>query len=280
MEEAILQLNDSTSQDSRLLVRAIMILESISLSQSPVGVHQIGKMTGIHPTTAFRIMQTLCKYGWLIQHPDSKYSIGMSAYSAVNQFNIINDLKEISFFTMQKLSDAIGQPVNLMVRQNNISLLVQQTHSKNVYHSMSTVGSKTPLYITACGKVLMSGLTDTLLELIMNSFDYHQYTPNTIRNQTELIEIIKAIRKTGYAIDDQEAMCGAFCVAVPIFDELDEIIAAISVTSVINYQKNQVEYIDELKKASQKIKEDLIKHRTEHGFFTAVVRPSRYTQSE
>ena len=279
MEENILQ-NDNISKDSRLLVRAIMILESISLCQQPAGVHQIGKMTGIHPTTVFRIVRTLCKYGWLIQHPDSKYSIGMSIHSIGSQFNIFNDLKEVSFFTMQKLSDSIGQPVNLMVRQNNTSILIQQTHSKNVYNTLGAVGSRTPLYITACGKVLLSGLTDTLLELIIDSFDFHQYTPNTIGNRDELIKAIKNIRRTKFAIDDQEAMCGAFCVAVPISDELDEIIAAISVTSVINFQKYQEEYIEALKKAAQKIKQDLIKHRTERGFFTASLKPSRYDQSK
>jgi IclR family KDG regulon transcriptional repressor len=275
MEKPNLEPNENSS-DSRLIVRAIMIMEKVALEQSLLGVRQIGKLTGIHPTTVFRICRTLCKYGWLIQHDDSQYSIGMSAYSVGCQFNKNNDLKEIAFYTMQELSDSTKQPVNLMVRQDNMCLLIQQTHDKNVFSSMTIVGSKMPLYISGCGKVLLSGLTDTLTELIADSFDYHQYTPNTIRNRHELLQQIKIARETGLAMDDQESIWGTCCVAVPVYDELDEIIAALSISTVIDYQKNQDEYVVELKKSSQKITGDLIAYRKERGFITAMLKLTRY----
>jgi IclR family KDG regulon transcriptional repressor len=273
MKKTNLESTDNASSDSRLIVRAIKIMETVSLSPAPVGVNQIGKLTGIHPTTVFRIARTLCKYGWLIQDADSKYSIGMSVYSVGCQFNMINDLKEISFWTMQKLSDLTKQPVNLMVRQDNMSFQIQQTHSKNVFGSMTIAGSKIPLYLTACGKVLMSGLADTLLELVVDSFDYHQYTSTTIRDRYELLEQIKIVRETGVARDNQESQWGTCCVAVPVYDELGAIIAALSVSTVIDYQKYQDEYVVTLKKSSQKIIADLIAYRKERGFISAVLQP-------
>jgi IclR family KDG regulon transcriptional repressor len=267
--------NDNTS-DSRLLVRAIKILEAVALCREPVGVRQIGKMTGIHPTTVFRITRTLCKYGWLIQDEDTQYSIGMSAFTVGCQFNLINDLKEISFYTMQKLSDATKQPVNFMVRQDNMCLQIQHTHSKNVFRAMTSIGSKMPLYITGCGKVLLSGVTDTMLGLIVDSYDYHQYTPNTIRDRYELLRQIKIGRENGYAVDDQESMWGTCCVAVPVFDEAGAVVAALSVACVVDYQKYQDDYVAELKKSSRKITEDLIAHRKERGFISAMLPPTRY----
>jgi IclR family KDG regulon transcriptional repressor len=275
MKKSNLKTSDNPS-DSRLIVRAIMIMEAVALEQSPLGVRQISKLTGIHPTTAFRICRTLCKYGWLIQHEDSQYSIGMSAYSAGCQFNLHHDLKEIAYYTMQKLSDSTKQPVNLMVRQGNMCLLIQQTHNKNILSSMRIIDSKIPLFISGCGKVLLSGLTDTLLELIADSFDYHPYTPNTITNRDELIQQIKLIRETGVGKDNQESMWGTCCVAVPVYDELGAIIAALSVSTVIDFQKNQDEYVAALQEASQKITADLVAHRKERGFITAMIKPDRY----
>jgi IclR family KDG regulon transcriptional repressor len=275
MKKTNLESNDNTP-DSRLIVRAIMIMETVSLCQAPVGVNQIGKLTGLHPTTVFRIARTLCKYGWLVQDADTKYSLGMSVYSVGCQFNLINDLKEIAVYTMQKLSDSTKQPVNLMVRQDNMSFQIQQTHSKNVFGTMTIAGSKIPLYLSACGKVLMSGLTDTQLGLIVDSFDYHQYTATTIRDRYELLEQIKIVRETGVAKDNQEFQWGTCCVAVPVYDEWGAIIAGLSVSSVIDYQKYQDEYFVALKKASQKITEDLIAYRKERGFISAVLQPSRY----
>jgi DNA-binding IclR family transcriptional regulator len=267
MGKSVMESNDNTS-DSRLIVRAIMIMEAVASGREPLGVHHIAKLIGLHPTTVFRIARTLCKYGWLIQDADSKYAIGMSAYSVGCQFNLINDLKEIAVYTMQKLSDSTKQPVNLMVRQDNMSFQVLQTHSKNVFGSMTIAGSKIPLYLTACGKILMSGLTDTLLELIADSFDYHQYTPTTIRDRYELLEQIKIVRETGVAKDNQESQWGTCCVAVPIYDESSAIVAGLSVSTVIDYHKYQDEYVAALKKSSQKITEDLIAHRKERGVLT------------
>jgi IclR family KDG regulon transcriptional repressor len=275
MKKSNLQSNDNPA-DSRLIVRAIMIMEAIALGQSSLGVRQISKLTGIHPTTVFRICRTLCKYGWLIQHEDSQYSIGMSTYSAGCQFNLHHDLKEIAYYTMQKLSDSTKQPVNLMVRQDNMCLLIQQTHNKNVFSSMRIIDSKMPLYISGCGKVLLSGVTNTLLELIADSFDYHPYTPNTIPNRDELIQQIKLTRETGVGKDDQESMWGTCCAAVPVYDELGAIIAALSVSTVIDFQKNQDEYVATLQESSQKITADLIAHRKERGFITAMLKPDRY----
>ena len=259
--------NDNTS-DSRLIVRAIMIMEAIASAREPLGVHQIGKLTDLHPTTVFRIARTLCKYGWLIQDEESKYRIGMSVYSIGCQFSLINDLKEVAVYTMQKLSDSTNQPVNLIVRQDNMGLQILQTHSKNVFNSMSVAGTKMPLYLTGCGKILLTGLTDTLLGLIVDSFDYHQYTPNTIRDRYELLEQVKLARETGVARDNQESQWGTCCVAVPVYDELGAIIAGLSVSTVIDFQKYQEEYVVELRKSSKKITEDLIAYRKERGYLT------------
>jgi DNA-binding IclR family transcriptional regulator len=279
MKKTSLESNENTS-DSRLIVRAIMIIESVSSSREHQGVHQLSKLTGIHPTTVFRICRTLCKYGWLIQDADSKYGIGMSVYSVGCQFNPVNDLKEVAVYSMQQLSDTTRQPVNLMVRQDNMCLLIQQTHSKNVFHNMSIIGSKMPLYISACGKILLSGISDTLLELILDSFDYHQYTPNTIGNRDEVRRQVKQTRATGLARDDQESVWGTCCIAMPVHDELGGIIAALSVSTVVDFQKNQDEYVAGLKASAQKISNDLIAHRKEHGFLTAVAQSARYRSGE
>jgi IclR family KDG regulon transcriptional repressor len=270
-----LESNDN-APDSRLIVRAIKIIEAVSLCQTPVGVQQIGTMTGLHPTTVFRIVRTLCKYGWLVQDSDTKYNLGMSVYSVGCQFNLVNDLKEISFYYMQKLSDSTGQSVSLMIRENNMGFLIQKTYGKNAFSRVSIIGSKIPLYITACGKVLMSGVTDTLLKLIADSFDYHQYTPNSIHDRNVLLEQIKTVRETGYAMEHQESMWGVYCVAVPIYDELGQIIAALSITSLIDYLKNRDEYVTALKKTAPKITKDLIAYRTERGFISTMVQPKRY----
>ena len=268
--------SEQKTGDSRLLVRAVSIIEAVSSSAVPIGVHDISRLTDIHPTTVLRISRTLCNYGWLIKDEDGKYRIGMSLYSIGCRYNQVDDLKEVAYGAMEKLSDQVKQPVNLMIRQNSESTLIQQIHQQNIYNTLGSVGSRLPLYLTACGKVMMSELPDTVLKDMIQSFSYQPYTPNSITSPERLLEQIKEVRKKGYAIDDQEAMWGAFCVAAPIRDESGLIIAGLSITSVVSYIRFKDEYIQAVKDYAARITDNLKQFYKERGYLISKVDRSRY----
>ena len=268
--------SEQKTGDSRLLVRAVSVIEAVSSSTAPLGVHDISRLTDIHPTTVLRISRTLCNYGWLIKDEDGKYRIGMSLYSIGCRYSQADDLKEVAYGAMEKLSKQVKQPVNLMIRQNTQSILLQQIHQQNIYNTLGSVGSSLPLYLTACGKVMMSELPDIILKDMLQSFSYEPYTPNSIISPDRLLEQIKEVRKNGYAIDDQEAMWGAFCVAAPIRDESGQIIAVLSITSVVSYIRFKDEYIQAVKDYAGLITDKLKQLYKERGYLISKVDKSRY----
>ena len=268
--------SEQKTGDSRLLVRAVSVIEAVSSSTVPLGVHDISRLTDIHPTTVLRISRTLCNYGWLIKDEDGKYRIGMSLYSIGCRYNQVDDLKEVAYGEMEKLSEHVRQPVNLMIRQNTESALIQQIHQQNIYNTLGSVGSRLPLYLTACGKVMMSELPDIILKDMVQSFSYQPYTPNSITSPELLLEQIKEVRINGYAIDNQEAMWGAFCVAAPIRDVGGQIIAGLSITSVVSYIRFQDEYIQAVKDSAGLISDKLKQFYKERGYLISKIDKSRY----
>jgi len=56
------------------------------------------------------------------------------------------------------------------------------------------------------------------------------HTDKTITNQEEFLQELSKVREVGFALDLEENESGITCIAVPIFDHLGNIIAAISIS--------------------------------------------------
>jgi IclR family acetate operon transcriptional repressor len=61
-----------------------------------------------------------------------------------------------------------------------------------------------------------------------------QVSPRTIVTLPHLFEELAAIRRRGYAIDDEEHAVGVRCVAAPVFAASGEVVAAIGVSGTVS----------------------------------------------
>jgi IclR family transcriptional regulator, pca regulon regulatory protein len=80
------------------------------------------------------------------------------------------------------------------------------------------------------GKVLLSGLNDKELNECINRIEFTPLTPKTILSKEKLRKEVIETRKKGYAICDQELSLDMYSIAVPLFDNQGEMIAAINVS--------------------------------------------------
>jgi IclR family transcriptional regulator, KDG regulon repressor len=86
-------------------------------------------------------------------------------------------------------------------------------------------------YCTSLGKVMLSCLEETDVKLVVQSQPFKILTPNTIRNLDLLLADLRATRKRGYSIDDEEIEIGLRCVGAPIYDHTMRMVGAISVAA-------------------------------------------------
>jgi DNA-binding IclR family transcriptional regulator len=59
------------------------------------------------------------------------------------------------------------------------------------------------------------------------------YTRNTITSEEDFRKEIEAIRRSGYAIDDEEREEGLRCIGAPVRDSSGEVIAAVSIAGPV-----------------------------------------------
>ena len=95
---------------------------------------------------------------------------------------------------------------------------------------MSRVGQSAPLYCTGLGKVLLAHLPPARVREILRKEKMVRFTDRTIIRRSDLTRELAAIRENGYAIDNEEHEPGVRCLAAPVYDNRDNVCAAVSIS--------------------------------------------------
>ena len=89
------------------------------------------------------------------------------------------------------------------------------------------------VHSTSVGKALVAHIPRAEVEAILRQHGMKKRTPKTITTPLRFFAELEKVRAQGYAVDDEENSLGARCVAVPVFDGLDHVEAALGLSATI-----------------------------------------------
>ncbi len=242
-----------------MVERALTVLDLLRSKNERLGVNEIAKTCGLNPSTAFRILKTLEKSGWVFQLNDGRYITGQKISFVTEKNNLYLALREVAQFVMQEYTEKYGQAMNLLVRQGVHCTILQQSRTKSLVDYVPPLYSNLPIYACAGGKILLSELPIYLAEQIVSSCDMKPLTSHTITDPEQFWQALRAAAKQGYAIDNKESAENGSCIGVPIRDHEGTIIAALSFSGFIGIEDTQElqKYLPALREASEKISHSL-----------------------
>ncbi len=243
----------------KMVERALTVLDLLRSKNERLGVNEIAKTCGLNPSTAFRILKTLEKSGWVFQLNDGRYITGQKISFVTEKNNLYLALREVAQFVMQEYTEKYGQAMNLLVRQGVHCTILQQSRTKSLVDYVPPLYSNLPIYACAGGKILLSELPIYLAEQIVSSCDMKPLTSHTITDPEQFWQALRAAAKQGYAIDNKESAENGSCIGVPIRDHEGTIIAALSFSGFIGIEDTQElqKYLPALREASEKISHSL-----------------------
>jgi len=103
--------------------------------------------------------------------------------------------------------------------------LNQIDNSERKIKTRNNIGIQAPLHTNALGKSILAFGNYNLEKIKLNS-----YTHNTITSIKNLENSLKDVRENGYAIDNNEYQDAMRCVAVPLFNHENILIAAVGIS--------------------------------------------------
>ena len=224
----------STSNRYRIQVldRAAQIMDCFRFDHKELSVSEIGRRTRLHKSTTHRILMAL-EFNQLIkQNPETgKYHLGIKLFKLGNQAVLQFDLRDICRPHLVRLMNKTKETVHLAVLDGDQVLYLEKVEGPHALRMPSRVGRHITTYCTSLGKAMLSCLEETDVKRMLQTQPFKVLTPNTIRNLDLLLADLRATRKRGYSIDDEEIEIGLRCVGAPIYDHTMRMVGAISVAA-------------------------------------------------
>jgi DNA-binding IclR family transcriptional regulator len=214
---------------AQLIDRLLDILELLSLEKDGLGVTEIGNRTGLHKSTVHRIVSALAERGYIEKVPGrSVYKIGLKLVEISSVYLNSVELKTEAAPFLRELTARLGQPTHLAILDGTDAVYIEKVDMLNSIRLYSQIGRRIPVYCSALGKCLLSGLHGTEAEEILKKCSFEKFTAKTL-DKAEVLRQIRAVPADGFAIDDEEHDEGIRCIAAPVFDYRGKVIAAVSV---------------------------------------------------
>jgi DNA-binding IclR family transcriptional regulator len=240
--------------------KALLILDVLS-DADELSLSEISQQLQIDKGTTHRLTATLRSAGYVEQNiKNKKYSLSFKVFEMGNKTVDKRGLRKTAEPFIEDCSKLVGETVNLGIRHKSNVIYIDKIESHETIKVGLSIGKKIPLYCTGLGKVMLAFYKIDLLESILSDQIFVEFTTHTVKNKNALMEQLRKIRKDGYFIDFEEYIEGLICIAAPIFDYLNEPVAAISI-SIPKYRfdnnDNKINYskivIDTANKISTKL---------------------------
>lgn len=109
-------------------------------------------------------------------------------------------------------------------------MYIEKLEGNETLRMHSKVGKRAPMHCTSVGKAILAHLPSSVVFDILERKGMPVHTDKTITDKDEFMKELGQVRQNGYALDLEENEYGITCVAVPIFDHLGKVIAAVSIS--------------------------------------------------
>ncbi len=212
--------------------RALLLLDTLAEEKNGLALTELCERVGLHTSTVHRILATMIRRGYVRQDRQSKvYRLGLHLLHVGEAAKAQYDLRDEAMGTLEALAHRTGEVANLVIPSGNRVIYIAQAQApaQRAFGMFTQLGAWAPLHCTAVGKAMIAYWPEEELERVIEE-GMPAYTVNTITNPLRMRSELAEIRQRGYAIDDEERELGVRCIASPVWNADDQLVAAISIS--------------------------------------------------
>ena len=227
------------SNSIQVIERMARLLDVIAGHEDPVSLKILSAETGLHPSTAFRILSSLAEQGFVERTTRGNYQLGVKLMQLGSRVNASVDIRKIALPLMEMLRDHLGETVNLTVREEDEVVYIERSLAKRMIRVEQVIGSRAPLHVTAVGKLLLGDQGEAACRSYAKRSKLPPFTEHTHTRIATLLEDCITSAKRGYALDNEEAELGVGCIGTLIHDASGHVVAGLSVSAPIERRRDE-----------------------------------------
>ena len=216
----------------QVIERIFTLIKILADHEEAVSLKEISEQSGLHPSTAHRILNDLA-IGRLVDRPVAgNYRLGMRFLELGNLVKARLSVRDAALTPMRELHKLTQQPVNLSMRQGDEIVYVERAYSeRSGMQVVRAIGGRAPLHLTSVGKLFLASDDPQRLRTYATRTGLSGQTRNSITQLPMLERELSKARQTGIARDNEELELGVRCMAAGIYDDQSRLVAGLSISA-------------------------------------------------
>ncbi len=249
---------------STTLEKACDVLRLFTPQKPRWTISELAHHLDVPKSGVFRLVKTFERKQFLQSRDDSyEYELGSGIWELTGTvFGKRERLVEKGSPYLRELNNTTGLLVSLRVIENEQMVIVDRVEGKDPVKVIVPVGTHQPLNHGAPGKLLLayrSPKDGAQLRDLMSRGKITKLTERTLMEPHRLEDELNKIRRLGYATSDGEAIRGTIGIAVPVWNAMEQVEAALALTAVESLcdMRQLMKFLPALKRTAENISQVL-----------------------
>lgn len=216
----------------QVVERMFSLIDVLASREEAISLKEISEKTGLHPSTAHRILNDLA-VGRFVDRPEAgSYRLGMRLLELGNLVKGRLNVRDAAMAPMRELHKLTQQPVNLSMRQGDEIVYIERAYSeRSGMQVVRAIGGRAPLHLTSTGKLFLAVDEPQRVRSYATRTGLAGHTRNSITQLPALERELSKARQYGIARDNEELELGVRCMAAGIYDDQGKLVAGLSISA-------------------------------------------------
>ena len=143
-----------TAPTVQVIERMFSLMDVLASGEDAVSLKEISEKTGLHPSTAHRILNDLATGRFVDRPQPGHYRLGMRLLELGNVVKSRLNVRDAALGPMRELHRLTQQPINLSLRQGDEIIYIERAYSeRSGMQVVRAIGGRAPLHLTSVGKL-------------------------------------------------------------------------------------------------------------------------------
>jgi DNA-binding IclR family transcriptional regulator len=216
----------------QVIERMFALIDVLASREDAMSLKEISEKSGLHPSTAHRILNDLATGRFVDRPVAGNYRLGMRLLELGNLVKARLNVRDAALAPMRELHKLTQQPVNLSMRQGDEIIYVERAFSeRSGMQVVRAIGGRAPLHLTSVGKLFLAFDDPQRLRAYATRTGLSGQTKNSITQLPILERELSKARQYGMARDNEELELGVRCMAAGIYDDQNNLVAGLSISA-------------------------------------------------
>jgi DNA-binding IclR family transcriptional regulator len=218
----------STARSTSTGVNATLQILDLLAARGPLQLSELARELPVAKSTIHRICSVLVDRAWAVRDEQGRFQLGIRALAlsaAASDLPIVMAFRTVAASLLTRHDETVC----LAVLDGDESLYLAIEETSHPVRLVTGVGSRTPAFASASGRVILSGRSRSVIEASFGGRPLVTPTGRRLNGVAELQSILDEVRQRGYAENDGETAVGLYAASVPVQNAAGAIIAALTI---------------------------------------------------